>query len=87
MDGERAAQLAALLRDAPKPVLIHCRSGADRTGLEPALYLAAVAGSSEDAAEGQISLYYGHVSLPVSAAWPMDRSWEVLEPWLGFSSS
>ncbi len=87
LDGERAAQLAALLRDAPKPVLIHCRSGADRTGLASALFLAAVAGSSEEAAEGQISLYYGHVSLPVSAAWPMDRSWEALEPWLGFPNS
>lgn len=82
---ERAAQLVALLRDAPKPVLIHCKSGADRTGLASALMMA-VLGHNERSAEAQISIRYGHISLPYTDAWPMDQSWEALEPLLGYTS-
>ena len=85
LDGDRAVQLIALMRKAPKPILIHCMSGADRTGLASALLLADL-GRGEDAAEGQISFRYGHISLPYTAAWPMDQSWEALEGWLGFVS-
>lgn len=35
---DQADTLLALLRDAPKPLLIHCRSGADRTGLASVVY-------------------------------------------------
>ncbi|WP_209021305.1 tyrosine-protein phosphatase [Paracoccus ravus] len=80
---ERADQLIALMHRLPKPLLIHCKQGADRTGLASALYLAAK-GADEGAAEGQISFRYGHVGLPLTAAWPMDQSWEALEPSLGF---
>lgn len=81
----RAAQLVALLQAAPKPVLIHCKSGADRTGLAAALLVAALDGD-ERAAEAQISFRYGHIALPHTAAWPMDQSWESLEGWLGYAS-
>ena len=81
----RAEELVALLRSAPKPVLIHCKSGADRTGLASALLLSTL-GQDEDAAEAQISFRYGHISIPHTAAWPMDQSWEALEPWLGYTS-
>lgn len=82
---ERAAALIALLDRLPKPVLIHCKAGADRTGLAAALYLANQ-GQDEAIAEAQISFRYGHVSLPVSAAWPMDQSWEAMEPVFGYDS-
>jgi protein tyrosine/serine phosphatase len=85
LDPARAATLITLLRDAPKPVLIHCKAGSDRTGLASALYLAD-RGDGEMLAEGQISLRYGHVSLPFAAAWPIDQSWEALEGWLGYTS-
>ena len=85
LEPERAARLIALLRTAPKPVLIHCMSGADRTGLASALLLADL-DHDEDAAERQTSFRYGHISLPHTAAWPMDQSWEALEGQLGFSS-
>ncbi|MFN3278664.1 MAG: tyrosine-protein phosphatase [Paracoccus hibiscisoli] len=82
---DRAAALMALMEALPKPVLIHCKAGADRTGLAAALYLAGQ-GHGEQQAEAQISFRYGHVSLPVSAAWPMDQSWEAMEPSFGFDS-
>lgn len=88
VDAAKADQLLALLRDAPKPVLVHCQGGSDRTGLATSLYLTAIAGWGEEAAEWQLSLLYGHIGIPgLSHAWPMDESWETLEPWLGFAAS
>ena len=84
---ERAKQLIALMEKAEKPLLIHCKAGADRTGLAAALYLAKIAKAGEDAAEAQITIRYGHVSLPLSPSFAMDRTFEKLEPWLGFPSS
>lgn len=83
-----AAELVALMERLPKPLLIHCRHGSDRTGLAAALYLARIAGADERTAEGALSIRYGHVAVPfLSAAWPMDQSFEALEPWLGFDGS
>lgn len=80
-----AARLVAVMRALPKPLLVHCRRGADRTGLAMALYLAAVSGASEAEAEGQLSLRFGHVGVPyLSDAYPMDQSWEKLETGFGF---
>jgi protein tyrosine/serine phosphatase len=84
---QQAARLVEIMRDAPKPLLIHCQAGADRTGLASALYLAAVAKSSEAAAESQMSIVYGHLPLSFTHAYAMDRTFEKLEPWLGFSNS
>jgi uncharacterized protein (TIGR01244 family) len=81
-----AAELVALLEHAEKPVLVHCQAGADRSGLASALYMAAVAKLGEKAAEQQISIRYGHISLPISATYAMDRTFEALEPWLGFKA-
>ena len=85
LDRDHAAALVALMRSVPKPVLIHCLSGADRTGLASALLLADL-DHDEKAAERQISFRYGHIAIPHTAAWPMDQSWEALEDWLGFPS-
>jgi protein tyrosine/serine phosphatase len=83
----QAEALIRLLKDAPKPILIHCQSGADRSGLVSALYLAAIAKSSEIFAEQQMSIRYGHIASPLSPAYAMDRTFEKLEPWLGFKES
>ncbi len=83
-----AGRLIALMRAMPKPLLVHCRHGSDRTGLAMSLYLAAISGADEATAEGQLSLWYGHFAVPVlSDAWPMDQSWERLEEGLGFVES
>jgi len=83
-----AVALVQILRDAKKPILLHCRSGADRTGLVSALYLSAIAKKSEAEAEGQMALKFGHISLPyLSKAFAMDQSFENLETWLGYPGS
>ena len=79
-----AEALLAALRDAPKPLLIHCRSGADRTGLASSIYQTQVMGLDEETAEWQLSILYGHIGLPyLSDAWPMDVTWEAIERWWG----
>ncbi|MEM7742657.1 MAG: tyrosine-protein phosphatase [Pseudomonadota bacterium] len=45
-----------------KPVLFHCKSGADRAGMMAALYLALVEGRPVSEARRQLSLRYGHFS-------------------------
>ena len=73
-------QLITLLHDLPKPILVHCKSGSDRTGLISAIYLYKIAGRSEGEAERQISFRYGHIGIPyLSEAFAMDRNWEKLE--------
>lgn len=44
-----------------KPVLIHCKSGADRTGLMSALYLMAIEGRPLAEAQRQLSFRYLHL--------------------------
>lgn len=74
------AALVQLMKDVPKPVLIHCKSGADRTGLAAALYLHDVQKIDIEKAEGQLSPLYGHIGIPyLSAAYPMDLTWERFE--------
>lgn len=84
---EQAAALIRILAEADKPVLIHCKSGSDRTGLASALYMSSVAHRGEEAAEAQISLAFGHIPLAISPPYAMDRTFEALEPWLGFGES
>lgn len=45
----------------PKPFLIHCKSGADRTGLASALYLLAHSDASDDAVLAQLSFRFLHI--------------------------
>jgi len=73
------------MKGAQKPILIHCREGADRTGLASALYLAAIKKAGEAVAEGQLSIRYGHISLPFIPEYAMDRAFETLEPSLGIT--
>jgi protein tyrosine/serine phosphatase len=75
-----AEQLIALMKLLPKPLLIHCKHGSDRTGLLAALYLASIKGVDVDTADDELSLAYGHFAVPyLSSAYPMDISWNRLE--------
>ena len=54
-------QIVAMLDSAPKPILIHCKTGSDRTGLVGALYLYSLEGEPADTASHELSIAYGHV--------------------------
>ena len=79
-DLELSAQKAPLPREvqllvhifdtAPRPVLIHCQGGADRSGLVAALWKIVVDDVPKSVARNQLSLRYGH--LPVGPARVLD---------------
>ncbi len=82
-----ATQLIAIMKQSPKPLLIHCKAGADRTGLASALYLAGIAHKGEWQSEMQLWPIYGHLPLQFNGAMAMNRTFESLEPYLGFHGS
>lgn len=68
------ARLVTTLRSSPTPVLIHCKAGADRTGLAAALYLLEVAGLPPEVAARQLSFAYGHFPWLGSQTGAMDHA-------------
>lgn len=68
------AAILEILREAPKPLLIHCRSGADRTGLVASLFRFALEGAGPEEADRQLSLAYGHFPYLISRTGAMDES-------------
>jgi protein tyrosine/serine phosphatase len=66
-------RLINIVKKAEKPVLIHCRAGADRTGLVSALYLYSV--GDKNASE-MLSVKYGHFPYLGSKTKAMDESFK-----------
>ncbi len=66
LNARRAPHTATLLSlfeffdELPRPFLMHCKSGADRTGLAAALYLMDQEGAGLDAARTQLSARFLH---------------------------
>lgn len=56
-------KMVMIMNEAPKPLLIHCKRGADRSGLASALYEYAIEGKPATEASRQLSLWYGHFCL------------------------
>ncbi|MFD1746107.1 tyrosine-protein phosphatase [Rhizobium helianthi] len=83
---ERTFALLDILRHAEGPILIHCRSGADRTGLASVIYLQQIAGIDEETAEWQLSPLFGHLNLPFIKEYAMDSTWEAFEKVIGLDS-
>jgi protein tyrosine/serine phosphatase len=58
---EEMDEILATIRAAPKPILIHCKSGSDRTGVAGALYLYSLEGRPAPLAGRQLTVLYGHI--------------------------
>ena len=65
--------LLVILREAEAPILVHCRSGADRSALVAGIF-ARTAGRSDLFALWQFSPWYGHWPLPFMRAYAMDKT-------------
>lgn len=70
-------KLLQLFETAPRPVLLHCKAGADRAGLAAALWKAVVNGESKVLAGKQLSLRFGHFPIgPTSALDDFFKYWQ-----------
>lgn len=75
-DDALLARLIHVLRTAPRPILIHCIAGADRTGLASALVELLEEGKPADIADRQLSFRYGHFPWLTSRTGAMDRAFQ-----------
>jgi protein tyrosine/serine phosphatase len=74
LSADRIDALARLLRETPKPVLIHCEGGSDRTAFASALYAYAIAKRPAAVAERQLAARYGHLPWLFRRTAAMDHS-------------
>lgn len=73
-------RLIAIAASAPKPLLIHCAHGADRTGLAVCLYEYSLKQQSAATAFGNLTLQYGYAPLFRPSVFAMSRSfWRFVE--------
>jgi protein tyrosine/serine phosphatase len=76
-DPKEIEELLRIFRSAPRPVLIHCKAGADRSGLAAALWKVVNDGTSKSVARRQLSIRYGHMPLgPTQALDDFFEGWE-----------
>jgi len=71
---KRMKDIVALLKKLPKPILIHCKSGADRSGLVAALWLYKIEKYSFKKSFDQLSIIFGHFPYLGSSTLAMDES-------------
>lgn len=71
---DQITQLTDHLRNAVRPILIHCEAGSDRTGFASALYELVIAGRSTAEASQQLSFRYGHFPWLGSSTVAMDNT-------------
>jgi protein tyrosine/serine phosphatase len=64
-----------IIKKAPKPILIHCKAGADRTSLVTAVYVYSISHNYKKAKQ-QLSFFYGHFPYFGSKTIAMDKSFE-----------
>ena len=60
LDFNKTSEIINIMKNAKKPLLIHCAGGADRTSLASALYQYAIKNKSINESKEEFSLIYGH---------------------------
>ena len=71
-------ELLRLFSIAPRPVLIHCQGGADRSGLAAALWKMVIDESSKSVAREQLSIRFGHMPFgPTQALDAFLENWAI----------
>lgn len=73
---EDLLKLLAIYDFAPRPILVHCLGGADRTGEASALWVLEIQKKSKEEALKQLSITYGHRKLVNSAKDFLIHMWQ-----------
>ena len=71
-------KLIEIFNHAPRPILIHCQAGADRSGLVAAMWKVIVDKEPKSEARKELSILYGHI--PIGRTSAIDRFFENWEP-------
>ena len=71
-------KLIEIFKSAPRPILIHCKAGADRSGLAAAIWKVIIDKEPKSVAKKQLSIMYGH--FPVGDTAAMDRFFDRWSP-------
>lgn len=71
-------QLLEALESLPRPILVHCQAGADRTGEASAIYQMIYMGKTKSEALSMLSMKYGHISFAKPA-----KDYFIKEVWQG----
>ncbi len=78
LTADEVRQIIEIFKAAPRPILIHCQAGADRSGLVAAMWKVVVDGKPKAEAKKQLSLKYGHIAFGEKRA--MDDFFEKWNP-------
>ena len=78
ISNENVQRLIEIFKSAPRPILIHCQGGADRSGLVAAMWKVVVDKEPKSEAGKQLSILYGHI--PIGKTSAMNRFFENWEP-------
>ena len=76
LDFNKTSQLVKIMRNAKKPLLIHCAGGADRTSMASALYQYVIENKSQKESNKEFSIIYGHTPYFRKHVIAMDNSFE-----------
>ncbi|MDA8104161.1 MAG: dual specificity protein phosphatase family protein [Nitrospiraceae bacterium] len=75
---EDIRRLIEIFISAPRPLLMHCQAGADRSGLAAAIWKVVVDHEPKSEARKQLSLLYGHI--PIGKTTILDRFFDNWAP-------
>ncbi|HET6514179.1 MAG TPA: dual specificity protein phosphatase family protein [Thermodesulfovibrionales bacterium] len=75
---EHVQKLLAIFKTAPRPILIHCKAGSDRSGLVAAMWKVIVDKENKAEAGRQLYIFYGHV--PIGGTSAMDNFFQEWKP-------
>jgi len=71
LTNKEVQKLIEIFKSSPRPILVHCQGGADRSGLAAAMWKVIVDGEPKAEAGKQLSILYGHI--PIGQTSAMDR--------------
>ncbi len=77
-DVQEINQLIHIFRTAKRPVLMHCKAGADRSGLAAAIWKVIVDKEPKSKAEDELSIIYGHI--PIGPTYAMNKFFDKWQP-------
>jgi protein tyrosine/serine phosphatase len=75
-DYNKTSHIVNLIKNAKKPLLIHCNGGADRTSLASALYQYAIKNKTKEEAKKEMAWFYGHLPSIRPYVIAMDKSFD-----------